>query len=112
MKMFSYIKRKLFSKPLEPVAPEEPVIWQPPGGYVAVLDPFYGGATCPHTDDLLFLREGWDRPLRARFCDLHPAMNMAGLYWRPFTAMAIELTLDELPIASSETFLTGRVRES
>ena len=40
-------------------------------------------AEFPPTDrPLEFIRREWDKPVVMRWIDMHPAMNVADLYWR------------------------------
>ena len=39
----------------------------------------------PPNEEIEVLRNEWNAPHRIRLCDMHPAMNVADLYWRRIT---------------------------
>ena len=72
-----WLKRKPFVEPQ--VSSRFPVTrWAP------VIRPFYGGyaiGLVPNENNE-FGREEWDETSFFRLSDMHPAFNLAGLYWR------------------------------
>lgn len=60
-------------------------MWEPTAEYKPVLDLCVGGYAAEFDRDktYTFMRSAWGHPQAFRLRDVHPAFNVAGLYYRP-----------------------------
>lgn len=53
-------------------------------GWIPVTDPYGMARIHPREYRVIqIFRHGWDSPQTLAWEDIHPAMNVNGLYWRP-----------------------------
>lgn len=59
--------------------------WMRRNGFVLVLNPMTGRCVegIDPESEYQFMRKEWDEPAVFRLVDMHPAMNIWGLYYRP-----------------------------